>query len=91
VYLEKYLHAIEVGDARDPRFCDGYPVCNDCNCTDSIRYKGVPFDEFLEKAIARENGQRFQGELISTRWTGWRGEVQTEDEKSRNQGCSLKS
>src|SRR4029079_7634517 len=53
-YIERYFHAIEVGDARDPRFCKGYPVCNDCLCTKSIRFPGVSFDEHLEKLIAAE-------------------------------------
>jgi hypothetical protein len=36
-YLEKYLTDIEVADARSPEHCEGYPTCNDCDCTRKIR------------------------------------------------------
>ena len=32
-YLEAYLTDIEVADARNPIRCEGYPACNDCDCT----------------------------------------------------------
>ena len=90
-YLERFLHEIEVGDARDPRFCDGYPLCNDCNCTDSIRYPGIPFDDYLEQRVNAEDPGK-TGKAIPTQWTGWGGQVQTDDEKALNAraNCRLK-
>lgn len=89
-YFERYFHAIEVGDARDPRYCKGYPVCNDCLCTRTIRFPGLRFDEHLEQLIADERArpQRLV-ELVPTRWTGWRGKVQTDEEKGLNSQCRL--
>jgi len=84
-YFEPYLHAIEIADARDPRYCKGYPHCNDCLCTKTIKFSGTPLAEYLTKAKT-ESGAT--GELVPTRWTGWRGKVQTEEERERNAACS---
>ena len=81
-YFECYLHAIEIGDARDPRFCKGYPYCNDCDCTRSIRYEGIPLAQYLDRLIATD---RPDSAAIPTRWTGWRGVVQTAEEAQRNE------
>jgi hypothetical protein len=89
-YFERFFHAIEVGDARDPRYCKGYPVCNDCLCTKTIRFPGVPFDAHLAALIETERTQPPRHiELIPTRWTGWRGRVQTDEEKGLNTQCRL--
>ena len=40
-YFTPYLHAMEIADARDPRYCKGYPHCNDCLCTRTIRFCGT--------------------------------------------------
>lgn len=90
-YFEPYLHQIEVGDARDPRFCKGYPHCNDCLCTKTIRYAGIPLFLHLDNLI--EAGHLEPQAPVPTRWTGWRGKVQTEEEAERNanQGCQFQS
>jgi hypothetical protein len=82
-YFEPYLHNIEVADARDPRYCKGYPHCNDCLCTRTIKFKGVPLSEYLEKAKSDPTPV----DPVPTRWTGWRGKVQTDEEKERNQAA----
>ena len=41
-YLEEYLTDIEVADARSPARCEGYPACNDCDCTRKVRFEGKP-------------------------------------------------
>ncbi|HYG74903.1 MAG TPA: hypothetical protein VEK08_07865 [Planctomycetota bacterium] len=87
-YLERYLHRITVTDARDPRYCKGYPHCNDCLCTKTIRFDGRTFDSFLDELASRER-PRESATKIPTQWAGWRGKVQTEDEKQRNQNCEL--
>ena len=87
-YFQPYLHAIEVGDARDPRFCKGYPHCNDCLCTNSIKYPGTPLYEYLDAAIAKENPSAASPEAVHPRWTGWRGKVQTEEEQRRNEAAN---
>lgn len=85
-YLERFLHEIEVGDARDPRFCDGYPKCGDCNCTDGIHYPGIPFNEHLEQRVSEEMQSAPVAEVapLPTRFTGWLGKVQTDQEKALN-------
>jgi hypothetical protein len=88
-YFEPYLHAIEIGDARDPRFCDGYPHCNDCRCTDGIRLPGTPFSEYIQQLIVEEEQQPVaHADIRPTHWTGWRGKVQTPDEQQRNAAAS---
>jgi hypothetical protein len=85
-YLERFLHEIEVGDARDPRFCDGYPKCNDCNCTDSVTFPGIGFNDYLEKRVSEEikTSPAAVTALVPTRFRGWQGKVQTEQEQARN-------
>ena len=82
-YFEPFLHAIEIRDARDPRYCKGYPACNDCLCTKTIQFPGTPFMEFLN-AQATEEKSPMSAPSIPTRWTGWRGKVQTPEEARRN-------
>lgn len=80
-YFEPYLHAIEIADARDPRYCKGYPHCNDCLCTRTIRHVGISLDEYLQSFVPKQCD-----ELMPTRWMGWRGKVQTQEEVRRNAG-----
>tara|TARA_B100000686_G_scaffold184730_1_gene191559 strand:+ start:1530 stop:1916 length:387 start_codon:yes stop_codon:yes gene_type:complete len=46
-YWEEYFHNIKIMMARDPKKCDGYPVCADCDCTkkleSKLRNKGKKF------------------------------------------------
>ena len=84
-YFEPYLHAIEIRDARDPRYCKGYPHCNDCLCTRTINFAGTPFMTYLEAEAAKEvDVPPAPPQSIPTRWTGWRGKVQTAEEARRN-------
>ena len=39
-YFEEYLTEIQIADARSPQSCEGYPVCNDCDCTKKVRFPG---------------------------------------------------
>ncbi len=89
-YFEPFLHAIEIGDARDPRYCKGYPHCNDCLCTRTIKFPGTPFMTYLETEVAKElSAPPTLPESVPTRWTGWRGKVQTAEEARRNGNCVL--
>ncbi len=80
-YFEEYLTDITIADARSPEHCEGYPACNDCDCTRKVRFPGEAFLDYLrwvaETAVASPGGR-------STRWLGWRGEV-TSEEQGRNQ------
>jgi hypothetical protein len=82
-YFTPYLHAMEIADARDPRYCKGYPHCNDCLCTRTIRFAGTPLMEYLAAQAAEEAGAVSEV-VLPTRWTGWRGKVQTAEEARRN-------
>jgi hypothetical protein len=73
-YLEEYLTDIEVADARSPAACEGYPVCNDCECTRKVRFEGEPLLDHLRRTVA-VLGNTPSGTGRSTRWLGWRGEV----------------
>ncbi len=53
-YLEEYLTDIEVADARSPASCEGYPACNDCDCTNKVRFEGEPLLDHLRRTIAQE-------------------------------------
>ena len=81
-YLEEYLTDIEVADARSPRYCKGYPECNDCACTRKVRFEGEPLLDHLRRtADSPCNANSSIGK--STRWQGWRGQV-VPDEARRN-------
>ena len=80
-YLEKYLTDIKVGDARSPRYCKGYPECNDCDCTRKVRFRGEPLMEYLHRTIATEGDLGVAVSGHSTRWLGWRGEVSPEEDR----------
>ena len=51
-YLEEYLTDIEVADARSPVHCEGYPACNDCDCTRKVRFEGEPLLDHLRRTVA---------------------------------------
>jgi hypothetical protein len=84
-YFEEYLTDITIADARSPEYCEGYPVCNDCDCTRKVRFTGEAFLDYLrriaETTVASQGGR-------PTRWLGWRDAV-TSEEQARNQadGC----
>ena len=47
-YWEEYFKDIEIKLARDPEKCDGYPVCENCDCTKKLEKKLVnKGDHFL--------------------------------------------
>src|SRR3954454_18609948 len=50
-YLEAYLTDIQVADARSPRYCKGYPECNDCDCTRKVRFEGEPLLDLLRRSV----------------------------------------
>jgi hypothetical protein len=79
-YFEEFLTDITIGDARSPQLCEGYPACNDCECTRKVRPKGEPLADYLRRASGREgNGGAAGGG--ATRWLGWRGQVTPEEER----------
>lgn len=80
-YFEEFLTDLTVADARSPARCEGYPACNDCDCTKKVRPKGEPFLEHLRRSLAEPSRRDPDGR--PTRWLGWRGQV-TEDEARRN-------
>jgi hypothetical protein len=82
-YLEEYLTDIEVADARSPVHCEGYPACNDCDCTRKVRFQGEPLLEHLRRTVAGP-GEASPSAGRPTRWRGWRGVVNPE-ERRRNQ------
>ena len=75
----KYLDDIEVADARSPRYCKGYPECNDCACTRKVRFEGEPLMDFLRRVVAEgiDAGEAERGR--PTRWLGWRGRLSPEE------------
>jgi hypothetical protein len=81
-YLEEYLTDIQVADARSPRYCKGYPECNDCDCTRKVRFEGEPLLDHLRRRAA-EPEDTPSGEGGPTRWLGWRGQI-TREEARRN-------
>src|SRR4051812_6301259 len=36
--LKEYLAEIVVADARNPKYCRGYPECGECACTHKVRF-----------------------------------------------------
>ena len=57
-YLEEYLTDIEVADARSPRYCKGYPECNDCDCTRKVRFHGEPLMDHLLRGPVGDDSRR---------------------------------
>ena len=81
-YLEEFLTEIEVADARSPRYCKGYPECNDCDCTRKIHFKGEPLLDHLRRT--NDSPSEFKsGVGKPPRWLGWHGQV-VPDEAQRN-------
>ena len=83
-YFEEYLTEIVIADARSPRSCEGYPVCNDCDCTQKVRFPGEPFLDYLRRIADAPASIESQPVDRPTRWLGWRGEINPE-EAERNQ------
>jgi hypothetical protein len=82
-YFEEYLTDITIADARSPVSCEGYPVCNDCDCTSKVRFVGEPFLDYLRRLAAGTDPIESHPEGHPTRWLGWRGQVIAE-EAARN-------
>ena len=71
-YLEEYLTDIEVADARSPRYCKGYPECNECACTRKVPLEGEPLLDYLRHTAGSPSDAN-TGVGKSTRWLGWPG------------------
>jgi len=84
-YFEEYLTDITIADARSPRSCEGYPVCNDCHCTNKVRFLGEPFLDYLRRIAAEPDWAGSPQAGRPTRWLGWRGQV-TPEEAARSGG-----
>jgi hypothetical protein len=83
-YLEEFLTDIEVADARSPRYCKGYPECNDCACTRKVRFEGEPLLDHLRRTAAKEGDAGGVVQSRPPRWLGWRGHVSpAEDRRNR--------
>lgn len=82
-YLEEFLTDITIADARSPLHCEGYPACNDCDCTRKVRLVGEPFLGHLRRTVAGPDADP-SGPGHPPRWLGWRGEVGPEEAR-RNQ------
>ena len=85
-YFEEYLTNITIADARSPRSCEGYPVCNDCDCTRKVRLPGEPFLDYLRRIATEPDRAESPHAGCPTRWLGWRGQV-TPEEAECNQGA----
>jgi len=83
-YFEQFLTEIEIADARSPIHCEGYPACNDCDCTQKVRFRGEPFLEYLRRIVSEPTYADAAIPGRPTRWVGWRGQV-TAVEAERNQ------
>ena len=86
-YLEEYLTDIEVADARNPVRCEGYPACNDCDCTRKVRFEGEHLLDHLRRTAA-EPVEAPPGEGRPARWLGWRGEVSPEEDFRNRAGLA---
>jgi hypothetical protein len=84
-YLEEYLTDIEVADARSPVYCEGYPACNDCDCTRKVRFRGEPLLDHLRRTVS-EPVESPPAEGRPTLWLGWRGEVSPEEDRRGRTG-----
>jgi hypothetical protein len=87
-YFEEYLTDITIADARSPRSCEGFPACNDCDCTRKVRFPGEPFLTYLRRIAAEPEASASPPTGQPTRWLGWRGQV-TPEEAQRNGAGSL--
>jgi hypothetical protein len=88
-YIEEFLTDITIVDARSPEHCEGYPVCNSCDCTNKLRPKGEPLREFLKRpAHAPPGTDIVPCEGRPTRWLGWRGQVTAEEDRRNRAGGS---
>lgn len=74
-YFEEYLTDITIADARSPGACEGYPACNDCDCTNKVRLPGEPFLAYLRRIAADREPSGSADPGRPTRWLGWRGQV----------------
>jgi hypothetical protein len=83
-YLEEYLTDIEVADARSPAHCEGYPACNDCDCTNKVRFEGEPLLDHLRRTLSEGDTGPVVGR--PTRWLGWRGQVGPEEARLNRAG-----
>lgn len=82
-YFQEFLANIAITDARNPRLCQGYPVCSNCDCTRKIQPKGEPFMDYLRRTVEQQGAEPARAEGLSVRWIGWRGVV-TPEEAQRN-------
>jgi hypothetical protein len=87
-YLEEYLTDIEVADARNPLHCEGYPACNDCDCTRKVRFEGEPLLDHLRRVVA-EPDESVPDAGRATRWLGWRGAVGPEEGRRNRRAEAL--
>jgi len=83
-YFEEFLTEITIADARSPLNCEGYPACNDCDCTKKVRFRGEPFLDYLRRVVSESHSADAIQAGRPTRWLGWRGKV-TSEEAERNQ------
>jgi hypothetical protein len=86
-YFEEYLTEITIADARSPSSCEGYPVCDDCDCTKKVRFPGEPFLDYLRRIVAEPAAGESFSTGRATRWMGWRGQVNPE-EAQRNRAAA---
>jgi len=84
-YLEEYLTDIEVADARSPRYCKGYPECNDCDCTLKIHCDGELLLDHLRRTTNSPCDSN-PGVEKPTRWLGWRGHIVPEEARRNQMG-----
>lgn len=85
-YLEEFLTDIEVSDARSPASCEGYPACNDCDCTRTVRFEGEPLLDHLHRTAAEPDPSA--PDRRPTRWSGWRGKMSQEEERRNRAGLA---
>ena len=71
-YFEEYLTDITIADARSPAACEGYPVCNDCDCTNKVRFRGEPFLDYLRRIATEPDSGRIArtGAVPRDGWAG---------------------
>jgi hypothetical protein len=89
-YIEDYLTDVEVTDARSPRYCKGYPECNDCACTRKVRFDGEALLDYLRRTAHEPSDEAGSGRGRPTRWLGWRGSVSAEEARRNQAGASEK-
>jgi hypothetical protein len=77
-FMEEFLTDIEIADARSPRYCKGYPECNDCDCTRKVRFVGEPLLDYLRRSVSGQF-EPVLSESRPPRWLGWRGQLSPEE------------